>query len=103
MILPITGLLNRIVKISSPVADVSFNEEPSYRYAASGSPNRAGGGISGFLIRNKIANDERGAQYVMIACAVLAILAAIFIFMTSFKSPTPTLPPGLTQPVPVVK
>jgi hypothetical protein len=82
------------------MADVSFNEEPSYRYAASGSPNRAGGGISGFLIRNKIANDERGAQYIMIAVAGIAVLGAVFIVIASTKPPAKPkpLPPGVYIP-----
>jgi hypothetical protein len=57
------------------MADVSFDEEPTYRYAAAPNTLTKRGGLSGLLIRSKIANDERGAQYVLIVIAVVAILA----------------------------
>ncbi|MDB4992282.1 MAG: hypothetical protein JWL75_527 [Parcubacteria group bacterium] len=76
------------------MANVSFNEEPNYRYAST-KKVQAKSSISGFLIRNNIAKDERSAQYVLLGIAVVAIIIAIFILTHSTNTA------GTPHPLPV--
>jgi len=61
------------------MSDVSFNEEtPIAPIAAGGS-----GGMTAWIIRNKFAKDEKGASYLLIGVAAVAIVLAVSLVLLS--------------------
>ncbi|MEO7537773.1 MAG: hypothetical protein ABIT47_01435 [Candidatus Paceibacterota bacterium] len=78
------------------MSDVSFDEEPQYTpvhsYASAPSQNSK----VPFLVRMGVVKTQRSAEIVLLSMAVVAIIAAIFVFIQTTSARKLPPPPPTT-------